>query len=459
MSTLDKARLLPLHDVRAGRCSCGKADCATPGKHPRITRWPEKATADETTIKDWWAMWPDANTGIVTGGGIAVLDVDPRHGGDQALADLEKRHGALPVTATVATGGGGRHFYFNAPADTRSHDLAPGLELKAKGSFVVAPPSIHASGKQYTWLDRAPLVELPDWLRASKRRNGSATPIPSKVPVGQRNNTLTSLAGTMRRKGMNQGPIETALLAVNSEFDHPLDADEVAKIAASVSRYKPHENTSAAPARFTLKFDEKGKPILPPTPAADDIDALCAWLTVVFNLSSLHPITGGAHEGPRGPEGHAVLYRAGALPLRFEPAKALNTPQRLIEQLNWRMIPSDGAVHALDGAACRKISHLVRVLCKSSAAISEAEQMRGAIGALLQVAVLVEGYTCHGTTQQRYEAALALRHCSGLPRYLIDSETGEIVDQERRAVLHLHRSVVGRTLSSDQGRRDPTSRH
>ena len=89
--------------------------------------------------------WPTANVGIATGArsGLVVLDVDPRHGGDEQLAAFEAEHGKLPETAAVVTGGGGAHYYFNHPGgDIRSRKLSPGLELKADGTFVVAPPSL-----------------------------------------------------------------------------------------------------------------------------------------------------------------------------------------------------------------------------------------------------------------------------------------------------------------------------
>ena len=56
----------------------------------------------------------------------------------------------------------------------------------------------------------------------------------------QRNATLTSLAGAMRRKGFGEAAIHAALLAENAERCHPpLPEAEIARIARSVSRYAP----------------------------------------------------------------------------------------------------------------------------------------------------------------------------------------------------------------------------
>lgn len=90
-----------------GRCSCGRADCHAPGKHPRTPHGSTDATTDPDQIRTWYETWPTSNVQVRTGGGIVVLDVDPRHGGVEWLRKLQERHGPLLVTATVETGGGG----------------------------------------------------------------------------------------------------------------------------------------------------------------------------------------------------------------------------------------------------------------------------------------------------------------------------------------------------------------
>jgi Bifunctional DNA primase/polymerase, N-terminal/CHC2 zinc finger len=144
------------------------------GKSPQLAvgvGWPSWE-ATEASVTDWWRSHPDHNVGIRTGAGLVVLDVDSWDGGTETLAALEMEHGQLPVTPTVITGSGGRHLYFRGPArlrsrNLRSRDLA-GLELKARGAQVAAPPSIHPdTGREYVWirpLVEADLAELPAWL-------------------------------------------------------------------------------------------------------------------------------------------------------------------------------------------------------------------------------------------------------------------------------------------------------
>ena len=58
-------KVLPLHDVMRGACSCARGErCATPGKHPRLRKWQEWASADAGTVGGWWRQWPSANVGV-----------------------------------------------------------------------------------------------------------------------------------------------------------------------------------------------------------------------------------------------------------------------------------------------------------------------------------------------------------------------------------------------------------
>lgn len=122
-------------------------------------------------LRAWWSRWPGASVGVVTGvvSGLVVLDVDPRNGSDESLRRLVADHGALPETAVAQTGGGGVHLYFAHPGDRRvpcrTHAGGyHGLDLKADGGFVIAPPSKHRSGGRYLWVARRPLAPCPPWL-------------------------------------------------------------------------------------------------------------------------------------------------------------------------------------------------------------------------------------------------------------------------------------------------------
>jgi hypothetical protein len=166
--------VFPLHDVTAGKCSCGR-DCGhSAGKHPRTPHGVKDATTDPAQIRAWWDRWPRANIGLATGAasGVAAIDIDPRNGGDFTVEDLEAEHGKFPPTAESLTGGGGRHLLYQHPGAALrcgADALGPGVDLKADGGYIVAPPSLHASGRYYEWEasshpDDCPLAPLPAWI-------------------------------------------------------------------------------------------------------------------------------------------------------------------------------------------------------------------------------------------------------------------------------------------------------
>jgi AAA domain/Primase C terminal 1 (PriCT-1)/Bifunctional DNA primase/polymerase, N-terminal len=145
----------------------------------------------------------------------------------------------------VRTGGGGWHAWYRVPRGTvvrgGNHKLGQGVDLKAEGHFVLAPGSLHVSGERYTWASIGDRFDFPlDVLGAQASEGGAAPLLPERIPEGERNGTLTSLAVTMRRRGSSEPAILAALIAENRiRCDPPLAQAEVEKIAHSVARYAP----------------------------------------------------------------------------------------------------------------------------------------------------------------------------------------------------------------------------
>ncbi len=169
----DGWHVLPLHSLAGPElCTCRDAStCGSPAKHPITRNGLTEATTDPVIIKSWWEKWPEANIGIRTGliSGIVVLDVDSYHGGDEGLATLVAEYGELPPTMEAETGGGGRHLVFSHPGegyDIRNKaGLAPGVDVRGDGGYIVAPPSLHVSGAFYQWSARGTeRAVLPAWL-------------------------------------------------------------------------------------------------------------------------------------------------------------------------------------------------------------------------------------------------------------------------------------------------------
>lgn len=162
-------RVFPVHSIENGGCTCGKASCGSPGKHPLTKTGFKAATLDLDQVARWWAQWPRANIGMPTGGWCVVLDIDPSHGGAESLAALEDEHGPLPQTAETRTGSGGSHFFFAHPGGVISNrtNIRAGIDLRGDGGYVVVPPSNHITGGRYLWVRHPEVVEmseLPSWL-------------------------------------------------------------------------------------------------------------------------------------------------------------------------------------------------------------------------------------------------------------------------------------------------------
>jgi hypothetical protein len=207
----------------------------------------------EEDINEWFRRWPDANIGIVTGeiSNLIVLDIDPKHGGDTTLERLENKFRPISATVEALTGSGGRHLYFAHPGGlTRNRTgLSQGIDLRGDGGYIVAPPSIHPSGRPYTWAqgrspDEITLAPLPRWILVPIRgpRVGRSVPqwrqlVREGVPEGQRNSTIASLTGHLLWHGVDPEVALELMLAWNRmRCRPPLDDAEVAQVVASITR-------------------------------------------------------------------------------------------------------------------------------------------------------------------------------------------------------------------------------
>jgi hypothetical protein len=255
--------ILPLWGIRDGICTCPEGkDCGRKaGKHPCGVLVPNglvQATCVPEQAQLWWARAPIANIGMLTGAknAIDVLDIDDRHGGRESLKALEARHGPLPETVVQRTGGG-LHILLQHTPGLRNgigHNLGQGIDLKAEGGYIVVAPSQHLSGRRYEWdpdhhLARIEVAPAPDWLLSYLTASASERPrarpaqqwihtIDGPCPEGQRNSTLTSLAGVLFAPGPRNLDVVMALLQQwnLTHCQPPLPAGEVDKVVRSVER-------------------------------------------------------------------------------------------------------------------------------------------------------------------------------------------------------------------------------
>lgn len=114
--------------------------------------WKELATSDESAIRSWWKLYPDANIGVATGHGLLVIDADckVKNGvAEKGLESLDLLDAlGLPESLRVRTASGGLHVYLKVPPDVGltvgAKDIPgyPGIDFRCDGGYVVGPGSI-----------------------------------------------------------------------------------------------------------------------------------------------------------------------------------------------------------------------------------------------------------------------------------------------------------------------------
>jgi hypothetical protein len=217
-------------------------------KPPLVEGWPTKATCNLDQLEAWACDFMGCNWGLATGlgSGVFVLDIDGEPG-CAALLGHDRLGQKLPDTLSVSTGNGS-HVYFRYPEGqairNSARKLAPGLDIRGEGGYVVIPPSIHPNGTQYAFDDpNEPIANAPEWLlELIVRKEARLTRPPGNeigiLAEGQRNDGLARYGGALRRRGASLQELETALLEANAKRCRPpLPDDEVLRVAASMAKY------------------------------------------------------------------------------------------------------------------------------------------------------------------------------------------------------------------------------
>jgi hypothetical protein len=235
-----------------GGCACGKPDCKDQGKHPCLPTWKmyQQQPPTEADIIAWHDTFPRANWGAILGRGPGLIaaDLDAANA-EQLLHDAGVD---LPLSPTAA-GARGKKVFLRWEMSCRPRiGFLEHVDILGIGSQAIIPPSTHKTGISYTWLvdPAAGFADVPQALldllalRQAERMPGGTRPVrtplqtTATIDEGERNGSLASMAGSMRRRGMSHEAIEAALLAENAQrCSPPLEDAEVRKIAASIARY------------------------------------------------------------------------------------------------------------------------------------------------------------------------------------------------------------------------------
>lgn len=198
-------------------------------KAPLTAHGLKDATTDEKQIRKWWGNHPNANIGIACGkvsGGIVAIDVDVdeqkgKHG-NETLRAWEHQYGELPETVRSITGNGGCHIiYKDTETYKPSQQLYEDIDIRADGSYIVVPPSIHPNGNQYEW-ENAP-TDIPiaqadstvrKFLKGNQKNTKKVQDTPSSntpIQEGSRVSALLSLIGKLVDLNLSNEAIKSAI--------------------------------------------------------------------------------------------------------------------------------------------------------------------------------------------------------------------------------------------------------
>lgn len=251
-------------------------------KVPCIAEGFKRATTDVEQIAAWWDYRPNCNIGIATGGvsgGLVVIDCDydaaSGEDGMQTVRSYETSEGEFPEGACVSTPRGGEHLYFisDEPFDC-STNADKGVDIRADGGYVVAPPSVHPNGGVYEWdmhiddygIPKANKTVLAFIRKLQGERKSESFKLPEEIKRGERNDILFKLACSMQAKGEDDDVIYAYCVAVNTTRCKPPMADnEVNTVVSQALKYQKGEGQKHIPGNVgqvstMLRVNDKGVP-------------------------------------------------------------------------------------------------------------------------------------------------------------------------------------------------------
>jgi hypothetical protein len=226
--------------------------CRPHDKRPATVHGLKDATTDPEVIERWWRQVPTFNVGVVTGAisKILVVDVDDLDA-EAELKKLEAQYSALPATVESVTARG-RHLFFRWPdraVRNSASKLAPGVDIRGDGGYVVVPPSLHPSGKRYAWsVDSAnALADVPGWLldkitappgvvHSTVAATAWRDMVRAGIGEGRRNDGISRLVGHLLQRRVDPEIALELVLAFNdARCRPPLKCAEVVAVVDSIA--------------------------------------------------------------------------------------------------------------------------------------------------------------------------------------------------------------------------------
>jgi hypothetical protein len=227
--------------------------CKPRDKRPATVNGLKDATTDLAVVERWWQQEPDFNVAIACGvaSRVFVVDIDGIDA-EAELRKLEATHAELPPTVESITPRG-RHLFYKwpeRPVRNSAGKIAPGIDTRGEGGYVLAPPSVHPSGRRYCWSVDSDntLAAAPDWLldKIADPINGTrpvALPpsswrelVLTGLEEGTRDVSFTRLAGYFLRRRLDAVLVLEILRSLNATHCRPpLPDDDIVRIVASIS--------------------------------------------------------------------------------------------------------------------------------------------------------------------------------------------------------------------------------
>lgn len=258
------------HGAKGKTCVCYKGDrCNTPGKHPVMNDWPNNTTVDEEVLAEWFDGSKVRNLGVQLGPKSGIIDIE--YDSDEGRRTAE-RFGLDQCYTPTYTSKRSTHrlFKYDDRLPQKGDIEIDGLEIRIgggdKGTQSIMPPSSHASGVSYAWVDgmspgEVDVAEIPRELMiaiANESEGGgckkvekpATTILHTKASEGGRHHALVRLAALLCIKMIDQHDAyeqQTVLMqlhAINrTQCTPPKPDDEVDSIFHYAIRWAVNERT------------------------------------------------------------------------------------------------------------------------------------------------------------------------------------------------------------------------
>jgi len=213
-------------------------------KKPYLDSWTgfQKRLPTKEEIETWWTQFSHANIGIITGriSNLVVLDIDDRN----------SIPNGLPPTLVAETGKGW-HYYFKYENGIRNQVKIGDkpLDIRGDGGYVVAPPSIHMSGKRYKWVLEEEMAGFPSHLINAQKQKADWGKLFKGVPDGMRNTSMTSICGKILR-GLKPDEYESVgwqvVEAINQRNKPPLPEKVLRATFESIAKRASNDSSDSS---------------------------------------------------------------------------------------------------------------------------------------------------------------------------------------------------------------------